>query len=545
MRDHFFDSVAALCEIKRPSSTIRLDPSDETGRSMQTVRCRSVLKSPFPGLLWLLISTTAPWDRCAQAEDDPVNFREYRDSRPTIDLIDSVRVLSANKAEELEDEIKSAYAKLAPAVVRIWQHNEQGRAFDEHGLALADCYSGVIIDRNGLILTCSHHDLAPGTPITIECADGRRVAGKTLGRFQLADSKPMHFGPDIGLARITESNDLPTATIDDAGPTVAGQICLAIAYPGTLRPGRPPLLRAGRIIASFPGWSWLEATTTCRAGDSGGPLFDLRGRVLGVLFGTDTVAKYQSILPLKEYRDRLEAGEIVSAPRPLARALRARPPQPAAFSPALDLEDRVQQVQSSVIRIMDGAHEVAAGLIVDADGWAITKASLVGSRQQWSCRLFFTRDGKMIVKGRIVATSPEHDLALLKLDVQDWPVARWASKRPAVGTFVATILGHSSAPLHFAIVGAAASPEFVKSNDIPQIPISVLSNAAGPPIIKEGDWSHAEFDAYLRTQERWIGTRIPSVCAANPFRWPSRMIFAYVRSSAAVQLLILPATSWD
>ena len=124
--------------------------------------------------------------------------------------------------------------------------------------------------------------------------------------------------------------------------------------------------------------------------------------------------KYQSVTPLKEYRDRLEAGEIVSAPKPGIRALRARSPQPAAFSPALDIEDRVLQVQRSVIRIMEGPHEVAAGLIVDEDGWAITKASLVGSRKQWSCRLFYTRDGKMIVKGRVVATSAEHDLALVE-----------------------------------------------------------------------------------------------------------------------------------
>ena len=136
-------------------------------------------------------------------------------------------------------------------------------------------------------------------------------------------------------------------------------------------------------------------------------------------------------------------------------------------------------MQNSVIRIMEGQHEVAAGLILDEDGWAITKASLVGSRKQWSCRLFFTRDGKLIVKGRVVATSAEHDLALVKLDVRGCQVAHWADGRPAVGTFVSTILGRTAGPLQFAIVGADACPELARPNDIPQVPVSVKSNAAG------------------------------------------------------------------
>lgn len=463
---------------------------------MRRVPCGLRGRPSFLALLLFLVGGAGTSWQGVATGDDPIGIGEYRDTRPTIDLIDSVRVLSADKAGELEDETKSAYTKLAPTVVRIWTHNDQGEAFDVHGLAVAGSYSGVIIDRTGLILTCSHHGLAPETAVTIELANGKRVPGKTLGRFQLGDPKPKNFGPDIGLAKISESNDWPAANLDDAVQPVPGQICLAIGYPGTLRPGRPPLLRVGRIIPSFPGWPWIEATTTGIGGDSGGPLFDLRGRVLGVFHGLDTVVKYQSIIPMTEFRDRLVAGEIVWAPKPGVRALRARSPQPAAFNPALDLEDRVLQMHGSVIRIMEGTHEVAAGLIVDADGWAVTKASLIGSRQQWSCRVFFTRDGKMIVKGRVAATSAEYDLALLKLDGRGWPVARWASKRPVVGTFVSTILGWTAGPLQFAIVGAEACPEFARALEIPQIPISVQSNAAGVPTVTGAGWSTAEFDAY-------------------------------------------------
>jgi serine protease Do len=427
------------------------------------------------------------------AADDPAPIIKYRDTHPTIDLLDSIRFLSTNKALELEIAIKAAYVKLAPSVVRIYEHNDEGRVG-------TDGFSGVIIDRNGLILTCSHHHLAPQTAITIELADGRRVPGKTLGRFELNGSKPRHIGNDLGLATITQPNNWPAASVNDAAEPVGGQICLAIGYPGTLRPGQPPLLRAGRIISGAPDWLCFETTTNGVAGDSGGPLFNLQGQILGVLMGYDVNrARYQSTIPLKDARARLEAGEIVSASHLISRALHGHPPQQSVFNPASDLEDRVQQVHKSVIRIMNGPHEVASGLIVDSSGLAITKASLIGSRREWSCRIFYTRDGKMRVKGRVVATSAEHDVALLKLDLHDWFVAPWADERPDVGTFAAPVFGRTAGPLQFAIVGAEARAELAKPNVIPQIPVAlmpIMADTSSEPVVNADAWKTAEFDAY-------------------------------------------------
>ena len=142
--------------------------------------------------------------RPAIAGEDLAEVRECRDARSTIDLVDSTRVLSADKAEALEGEIQHTYIRLAPSVVRIWRHDNHGQAFDEHGQPSVGGSSGVIIDRKGLILTCSHHRLAPGTAVTIELADGERAPGRALGRFQIDGLLSGLGGPDLGLTRINE-----------------------------------------------------------------------------------------------------------------------------------------------------------------------------------------------------------------------------------------------------------------------------------------------------------------------------------------------------
>lgn len=397
-----------------------------------------------------------------------------------LSVIDSIPVLSVDAALALEDKIKDAYAKLSPSVVRLWPQNDDAATIHEPGDR--SC-SGVIIERTGLILTCSHHGNDPGTRATIELADGRRVAGEFLGRFQLNDPRPLHVGPDLGFAKFAEPGDWPSTKVHFGKLPAAGQTCLAIGYPGTLLPGRPPLLRIGRITPSPSQDLCVETTTALAPGDSGGPLFDLAGRVVGIATGGDNVAptRYQSLAVLEECLERLKSGEVVSAATKVSREVRGRPAQPAAFAPLPDLETRVLQMQRSIIRVMDGPHAIAAGLIIDADGLAITKGSLVGSRREWSCRLFHVVD-KAIVKGRVIATSAEHDLALMKVDVRDWPAVAWSEHRPAVGMVVSSPLGRTAGPLRFAVVGAATEEEPVKPNDIPQIPLSVEPGESGEPV---------------------------------------------------------------
>jgi serine protease Do len=107
----------------------------------------------------------------------------------------------------------------------------------------------------------------------------------------------------------------------------------------------------------------------------------------------------------------------------------------------------------------------------------------------------------MIVPGRVVATSAEHDVALLKLDVKNWPTPHWAEGRPSVGSFVATMLGRSAGPLQFSVVGAETCPELARLHDTPQLPLSVDPAITDVPTVGGAGWSSAEADAYRNMLE--------------------------------------------
>jgi serine protease Do len=436
---------------------------------------------------------------------------DYRDRKPTIDTADKLRVLSANKAAELEKEVRKAYEKLAPSVVRTWTHGPDGRAFDDKGRRVGlGSGSGVIIDKSGLILTCAHHGLSPLTPLTIELADGKRVKGTTLGRFETKD-----FSPDLGLARIEEKGEWPAAALSAADAPEPGTVCLAISYPGTLAPGRPPLLRQGRTLPAYPDYPWLLATTTYTPGDSGGPLFDLEGRVLGALHGGDYQgpAMYQPIAPLHPFQGRLGAGQIVPAPRDPVRALHSRTAFRGAFAPAPDLEDDVLRAGVYTVRVLDGTTQIALGLVVDPEGRVVTKRTAVLGHSNLLCRLGWqgATDGRP-VPARVAAQSAEHDLALLKLDgkldaaaikANGFGELRWADKSPLVGQLVAPLLGRFSDPLQFGCVGAAVGTEDRPYADVPQIMLVVEAGPKGEPVYKEGNpalparvFQHAEPEGF-------------------------------------------------
>ena len=134
--------------------------------------------------------------------------------------------------------------------------------------------SGVIVNQDGLVLTAGHVSGTPGRAVTIVLADGRKLKGKALG---------MHRGSDSGMVRITDPpGDLPIVDFDKSKDKLPkmGQWCIAVGNPGGLDKERGAVVRVGRVIKA----TRTTVRTDCMllGGDSGGPLFDFNGVVIGI-----------------------------------------------------------------------------------------------------------------------------------------------------------------------------------------------------------------------------------------------------------------------
>lgn len=135
--------------------------------------------------------------------------------------------------------------------------------------------SGVIVSKDGYVLTCAHVTRGANTPVTVLLPDGRRARGKTLGA---------NFSADAGLVKITDkpkdAAGWPYCPMGKSAGLKRGQWCIATGHPGGFRTDRTPPVRLGRVLRNASAWIVTDCTIV--SGDSGGPLFNAAGEVIGI-----------------------------------------------------------------------------------------------------------------------------------------------------------------------------------------------------------------------------------------------------------------------
>jgi S1-C subfamily serine protease len=160
--------------------------------------------------------------------------------------------------------VVSVVDSVGPAVVSISaktaRRRQEGRG------------SGVVISSDGYLLTNSHvvHD---ATAITISLTDGRRFGASVLGDDPATD---------LALLRV-DAPALPTARLGQSARVRVGQLVIAIGNPygfqSTVSAGVVSALgrMTGRLIDNI-----IQTDVALNPGNSGGPLVDSRGRVIGI-----------------------------------------------------------------------------------------------------------------------------------------------------------------------------------------------------------------------------------------------------------------------
>lgn len=215
---------------------------------------------------------------------------------------------TVDELKALEERVKKTIDKTTPWTV--------GLMVRDGGKMAAG--SGVIVNGDGLILTAGHVSGEPGKTCTIILADGRRVKGKTLGHNDRMDS---------GMIQITDKpktgTTWPHAELAKSSELKEGQWVITLGHPGGYREDRPPVARLGRVL--FQDGSRIRTNCTIVGGDSGGPLFDLDGKLVGIHSRIGWSLTENVHVPVDAFVkdwDRMVASDIVEDGRPkLSRAI--------------------------------------------------------------------------------------------------------------------------------------------------------------------------------------------------------------------------------
>ncbi len=135
-------------------------------------------------------------------------------------------------------------------------------------LGRAGAGSGVIWASDGVIVTNAH--VASGPRAEIVLADGRRFEGRVERRDE---------GRDLALLRI-DASGLPAAAVRDPNDLRVGEVVVAVGHPL----GIPNAVSMGIVHAPFGDRSrrFVQADVRLAPGNSGGPLADTAGRVVGI-----------------------------------------------------------------------------------------------------------------------------------------------------------------------------------------------------------------------------------------------------------------------
>ncbi|MBI1375624.1 MAG: PDZ domain-containing protein [Phycisphaera sp.] len=168
--------------------------------------------------------------------------------------------------------------------------------------------SGVIVSKDGLILTAAHVTRATGKHVTVLLSDGRKVKAESLGSVNNSDASMM---------RITDKGEYPYVELGNSTSLKVGDWCLAVGHAGGFQVDRTAPIRLGRVLHNGDGATMVTGIRTDAAmisGDSGGPLFDMNGRVIGIHSNIGPNTSINHHVPVdvfKAHWDEMLAGKMI------------------------------------------------------------------------------------------------------------------------------------------------------------------------------------------------------------------------------------------
>lgn len=187
-----------------------------------------------------------------ETESDPDS------AEPEFDFFAGQSPVGVEQLRQMQEQFRDLADDVAAATVNVQVGQNQG--------------SGVIVTRDGYVMTAAHVIGGANEDATITLSDGvTRLKAKTLGLNRTIDS---------GLLKITDSGKYPYLSPGESSSLETGQWVMAIGHPGGLDPDRGLVYRIGRVLTANE--NLIRTDCTVVGGDSGGPLVDMNGDVVGI-----------------------------------------------------------------------------------------------------------------------------------------------------------------------------------------------------------------------------------------------------------------------
>ncbi|MBT8042006.1 MAG: trypsin-like peptidase domain-containing protein [Pontiella sp.] len=210
-------------------------------------------------------------------------------------------ISGSNPARQFSDAIADAVEKVMPSVVVIRTEKvrarEQRVPLDPFGFSygvrvvpeqLEGEGSGVIIDERGYIVT-SWHVIDEARQIEVVLNDGTKLPATPVGRDTASD---------LAVLKIkTEAMSYPAVEFGDSDIVRVGDVSIAIGSPFSLQSSVTVghVSQKGRRVQILPYEDFIQTDAAINEGNSGGPLIDVDGRLIGINAAIQTEAQKRGV----------------------------------------------------------------------------------------------------------------------------------------------------------------------------------------------------------------------------------------------------------
>lgn len=227
----------------------------------------------FARLIGLCVALAAViFASAAQARGAPESFADLAEKlTPAVVNISSAQTVTAAQAPNVMPQVPPG-SPFEDLFRDFFDRQQRGKP--ESKRSVTSLGSGFIIDPEGYVVT-NNHVISEADKITVVLNDDRQFPAKLIGH----DPKT-----DLALLKIDAGEPLPAVSFGDSDAVRVGDWVVAIGNPfglgNTVTAGI--LSARGRNINAGPYDDFLQTDAPINKGNSGGPLFNMDGEVIGV-----------------------------------------------------------------------------------------------------------------------------------------------------------------------------------------------------------------------------------------------------------------------